>query len=93
MNNKMMHMISFLMVIIGGLNWGLIGLFNFDLVNAVFGFSSLLVKLVLILVGLAAVYLLATHKKDCKNCRIDGHEKHEATDAPVAPSVPETPES
>jgi len=54
MNNKMLHIVAFLLVVIGGLNWGLIGLFGFDLVRAVLGFSDLLVRLVYILVGLSA---------------------------------------
>ena len=43
--------------IIGGLNWGLIGLLGFDLVAAIFGAMSLLSKIVYILVGLSAVYV------------------------------------
>lgn len=72
MQNKMMHMESFLLVIIGGLNWGLIGLFGFNLVEAILGFSPLLERIVYVLVGLAAIYLLATHKKGCKECSADG---------------------
>jgi len=88
MNNKMLHIVAFLLVVIGGLNWGLIGLFGFDLVRAVLGFSDLLVRLVYILVGLSAVYLLATHKKDCKSCRGEGH-----SDSDKRPNVPATPEA
>jgi len=50
--------IAIVLVIIGGLNWGLVGLFNFDLVDAVLGAVTWLAKLVYILVGLAAVYLI-----------------------------------
>lgn len=46
------------LVVVGGLNWGLIGLFNFDLVAAIFGAMSALSRLVYILVGLAAVYMI-----------------------------------
>ena len=46
------------LVIIGGLNWGLIGAFNFNLVSAVFGDMSILSRIVYILVGLAAVALI-----------------------------------
>jgi len=57
--------IALVLVIIGGLNWGLVGLFNFDLVNAIFGSISWLAKLVYILVGLSALYLIyyVTKKK------------------------------
>lgn len=46
------------LVIIGGLNWGLYGLFGFDLVAYLFGLASTLSRIVYVLVGLAAVYLL-----------------------------------
>lgn len=52
----LVDMIALILVIIGGLNWGLVGLFNFDLVAALFGVMSTLSKLVYILVGLAALY-------------------------------------
>jgi uncharacterized membrane protein YuzA (DUF378 family) len=41
---------------IGGLNWGLVGVFNFDLVAAIFGEMSILSRIVYALVGLSAVY-------------------------------------
>lgn len=65
---KLLHIITFLLVIVGALNWGLIGLFNYNLVNIVFGSMPTLEKVVYILVGLSAVYLLVTHKGDCKIC-------------------------
>jgi uncharacterized membrane protein YuzA (DUF378 family) len=43
------------LLVIGGLNWGLVGLFETDLVASLFG-TSALAKLVYVLVGLAAVY-------------------------------------
>ena len=51
--------IAIILVIVGGLNWALVGLFNFDLVAAIFGEFSVLTRIVYTLVGLAAVYLLA----------------------------------
>ncbi|MBN1212836.1 MAG: DUF378 domain-containing protein [candidate division Zixibacteria bacterium] len=44
------------LLVIGGLNWGLVGLLNFDLVAAIFGAGSTLGNLVYILVGLSAIY-------------------------------------
>jgi uncharacterized membrane protein YuzA (DUF378 family) len=46
------------LVIIGGLNWGLFGLFGFDLVAYLFGALSILSRIVYALVGLSALYLL-----------------------------------
>ncbi|MFZ5753303.1 MAG: DUF378 domain-containing protein [Bacillota bacterium] len=52
-----MDTIALLLVIIGALNWGFIGLFNFDLVAALFGGqTSLLSRIVYSLVGLAGLY-------------------------------------
>ena len=48
--------VSLLLVIIGALNWGLVGLFGFNVVTAMFGEMTALARIVYILVGLAAVY-------------------------------------
>ena len=48
--------LAVVLVVIGGLNWGLVGLFDFDLVQALFGGVPILARLVYILVGVAAVY-------------------------------------
>lgn len=50
--------IAIVLLIVGGLNWALVGLFNFDLVAAIFGSLSLLSRIVYVLVGLAAIYAL-----------------------------------
>ena len=50
--------IALILIIIGGLNWGLVGIFNFDLVAAIFGAMSILSRIVYILVGLSALYVL-----------------------------------
>lgn len=65
---KLTHAVTFLLVVVGALNWGLVGLFNFNLVNMVVGSWPMVEKLVYVLVGASAVYLLATHKADCKTC-------------------------
>lgn len=65
---KALHMIAFLLLIVGGLNWGLIALFDLDLVQAVVGSIPMGAKLVYGLVGASAVYIVATHKTDCKTC-------------------------
>lgn len=50
--------IAFLLVIIGALNWGLVGLFAFDLVAAIFGDMSIASRVIYTLVGLSAVWIL-----------------------------------
>lgn len=49
-----------ILLVVGGLNWGLVGAFNFDLVAALFGAGSALARVVYVLVGLAAVYQIVT---------------------------------
>lgn len=53
---KAINILTLVLVIVGGLNWGLVGLFSFDLVAALFGEGSFLSRLVYILVGLSAVW-------------------------------------
>jgi uncharacterized membrane protein YuzA (DUF378 family) len=48
--------ITLLLLIIGGLNWGLVGLFDFDLVAVVFGEMSVLSRIVYTLVGASALW-------------------------------------
>lgn len=55
---KALNITSLVLVIIGGLNWGMVGAFDYNLVDAIFGVDSVLARVVYVLVGLAAVYLL-----------------------------------
>ena len=65
---KTLHIIEYTLLWIGGLNWGLIGLFGDNLVDAILGSWPALVSLVYILVGLSALHIIFTHKVDCKVC-------------------------
>ncbi len=49
--------VALVLLIVGGLNWGLIGIFGFDLVAAIFGEMTFLSRLVYTLVGLSAIYI------------------------------------
>lgn len=53
---KWLNVVALILVIIGGINWGLIGLFDFNLVAAIFGVESILTTVIYVLVGLAALY-------------------------------------
>jgi uncharacterized protein len=55
---KALNLITLLLVIIGGLNWGLVGLFDVNLVAALFGAGSVLSRIVYVLVGLSALWQL-----------------------------------
>lgn len=50
--------IALVLVIIGALNWGLVGLFKFDLVKAILGDGTALARIVYTLVGLSGLYLI-----------------------------------
>ena len=49
--------IAIILVIVGGLNWGLVGILNFDLVAAILGDMSALSRIVYTVVGLCSVYV------------------------------------
>ncbi|OGI27690.1 MAG: DUF378 domain-containing protein [Candidatus Moranbacteria bacterium RIFOXYB1_FULL_43_19] len=51
-------MIAFILLIVGGLNWGLVGFFNFDLVAAIFGDMTALSRIIYDLVGLSALFMV-----------------------------------
>ena len=55
--------IAMILLIVGGLNWGLVGLLDVDLVAALFGDGSAVSRIVYILVGLAALWCLYTATK------------------------------
>lgn len=53
---KSIDVIAYSLLLIGALNWGLVGFFGFDLVAAIFGNMTVLSRIVYALVGLAALY-------------------------------------
>lgn len=53
-----LDILALILIIVGGLNWLLVGIFSFDLVAAIFGYMSVITRIVYILVGLAAIYTL-----------------------------------
>lgn len=55
--------VSLFLTIIGGINWGLVGLSKFDLVSAVFGEGTVLTRVIYILVGLSGVYMVTIAMK------------------------------
>lgn len=53
---KVIDKIALVLIIIGAINWGLIGLFNFDLVAALFGDMSVISRIVYGLVGISGLW-------------------------------------
>lgn len=68
---KSLHTIAFVLLVIGGLNWGLVAL-GYNLVGMILGSWPMVEKIVYLLVGLSAVYEVITHKSRCKNCMSGG---------------------
>lgn len=64
------HSITFILLIIGGLNWLALALFKWD-VGSLFpgGMGGPIAKIIYILVGVSAIYEIAVHKKICKSCQ------------------------
>ncbi len=63
--------VSYVLVLVGALNWGLVGAFDFDLVAAIFGVDTLLTNIIYITVGLAAIVSFITvvmHHKEHQAC-------------------------
>ncbi len=71
---KALHMVAFIHAMIGALDWGLVGLgwfmggADWNLVHLILGQWMSVEAIVYVLVGLSAVWLLITHRKDCKYC-------------------------
>lgn len=70
---KTLHCVAFVLTIIGGLNWGLMGIGyfaaqNWNVVNLLLGAWPAAEAVVYILVGLSALWLVIEHKKTCKMC-------------------------
>ena len=56
MKHSNLEMIAIVLLVIGGLNWGLYGLFNLDVISAIFGEMSALSRIIYVAIGLSAVY-------------------------------------
>ena len=66
---KVLHKIAFILVVVGALNWGLVGINpSWNVVSALLGAWPSVMNVVYILVGVSALVLVATHKRDCKCC-------------------------
>jgi uncharacterized membrane protein YuzA (DUF378 family) len=59
---KVLDVIVVILLIIGGLNWGLVGIFSFDLIAAIFGELSVIARIIYILVAISAIYQLILWK-------------------------------
>ena len=73
---KILHMVASVLLWVGGINWGLIGLYallnngasGWNVVHMILGQWPMVEAVVYVLVGVSALWLLVTHRKTCKEC-------------------------
>jgi len=65
---RVVHITAFLLVIIGAINWGLVGLFRLNLVEVLLAFIPGFATFFNILIGVSGVYIGVTHVRKCKEC-------------------------
>lgn len=61
-------MVTFILLVIGGLNWLLLGLFGWEIGMLFGGQMAVVSRVIYVLVGLSALVEIFTHGKNCKNC-------------------------
>ena len=55
---KVIDTIALVLIIIGAINWGLVGIFNFNLADAIFGAMSVISRIIYILVGISGLWAI-----------------------------------
>ena len=65
---KTLHVITFILIIIGGLNWLLVGTIGWDIGVLFGGQAAVVSRVIYIIVGLAALIELFTHNRSCTAC-------------------------
>jgi uncharacterized membrane protein YuzA (DUF378 family) len=70
---KILHTVVFILVVVGALNWGLMGLgwfanADWNVIHMVLGSIPQLEAVVYVLVGLSGIWLVVEHKKSCRYC-------------------------
>lgn len=65
---KSLHIVTFTLLVVGGLNWLALGAFNWELGQLFGGQTAVVSRAIYVLVGLSAIAEVAMHKKACKLC-------------------------
>ena len=82
MGQKGIHLVTFTLLTVGGLNWLLVGLFAWDVGEIFGGMDAMVSKIIYILVGLAAIYEAVMHMRHCRHCSTKEMEKPAPTQQP-----------
>jgi uncharacterized membrane protein YuzA (DUF378 family) len=69
---KALHLVTWILLVIGGLNWLVFGLFGWDIGHLFGGMDTMISKIIYVLVGLSAVYEIFNHKNTCRMCNPGG---------------------
>ena len=92
MPKKGLKSVAYALVIIGALNWGLVGLFELNVVNVLLGSISMLERLVYILVGASAILLLLPEKgMEMHAGHADSHKEMSPPPQPEPPKEMQSP--
>lgn len=67
---KALHIIAFILLVVGGLNWLVFALSGWDVGHLFGGMEASVSKVIYVLVGLAAILEVVTHKGNCKACEM-----------------------
>jgi len=63
-----MHKVTFILLVVGGINWLLVGAIDWDVGLLFGGMDAVVSRVIYVLIGLAALYEVFTHKSSCKAC-------------------------
>ena len=75
---KSLHKLTFVLLIIGGLNWLLVGLFGWDVGEVFGGQGATISRVIYVLVGLSALVEIFGHKGTCRQCSVPASSAHQA---------------
>jgi uncharacterized membrane protein YuzA (DUF378 family) len=65
---KGLHMVTFILLVVGGLNWLLVGAIGWDVGQLFGGQEAIVSRIIYLLVGLSAIIEVIQHKKNCRMC-------------------------
>jgi uncharacterized protein len=81
---KNLDVIVWILLVIGGINWGLVGFFDFNLVARLFGPMSMATRVIYSLVGLSAIYDIVAIKAIFRRWHLHFEEEHRHVETPTA---------
>lgn len=68
LNRRRFHLVKHYLLVVAGLNLGVVGIFQVDLFQTLLGASPLLIRVLYVLIGSSAILDMMTHQANCKLC-------------------------